>query len=210
MKFGLREIVFILVLLAVPIAAAFYLFKPRNTEIQKLQADNEMKQAKLRELADVRRRVDDIKLEIDKGKQAIAMIEAKLPSERDVEGMLQDVWNAAERNRLNLKSVKAQEPVPAANYMELPLDVVMAGSFNGFYQFLLDLEALERITRVHNMKLRRAGFSEGGGRNRRRGAGTTSFDGEVEPGSTIAEYTLSIYFDRQDAKSTKIAAESTS
>lgn len=208
MRFGLREIVFIIILLAVPIAAAFYLFKPRNDQIQKIQAENETKQAKLLELADVRQRVDDIKLEIEKGRNAIELIEAKLPAQRDVESILQDVWQAAERNRLDLKSVKTEEPEPAANYMELPLKVVMTGSFNGFYQFLLELEALPRITRIQDLDLRRAGFNEGKQRSRRRGRATADLD--VDPGSTIAEYTLSIYFERQDDRPAQIASEPTS
>ncbi len=67
--------------------------------------------------------------------------------------------------------------------MELPLKVLMEGEFTGFYQFLLELEGLERITRIHKMTLKRA--SEISSRGRK----------ELPDGWIRAEFTLSIYFE---------------
>lgn len=181
MRFGLREAIFLLVLLAVPVASWFYVFKPRNTEISQANSEIQMKQAKLEQLRQVTSRIDDLDAAIEEGREKVEQIEAKLPSEQDVEGILQQVWEIAKRNRLVVKSVKSEKPVPAATYMEQPLRVMMEGEFDGFYQYLLELENLPRITRVHQMVLERAG-----------GKGPKSE--QLAPGSMKAEYTLSIYF----------------
>lgn len=181
MRFGLREAIFLLVLLAVPVASWFYVFKPRNTEISQANSEIQMKQAKLEQLRQVTSRIDDLDAAIEEGREKVEQIEAKLPSEQDVEGILQQVWEIAKRNRLVVKSVKSEKPVPAATYMEQPLRVMMEGEFDGFYQYLLELENLPRITRVHQMILERAG-----------GKGPKSE--QLPPGSMKAEYTLSIYF----------------
>jgi Tfp pilus assembly protein PilO len=70
----------------------------------------------------------------------------------------------------------------AAGYMEQPLEVKMTGHFEGFYQFLLGLENLPRITRIHEMTLERVTA-----RNRRH-------DEEAAPGLMKAEFMLSIYY----------------
>ncbi len=181
MRMGLREVIFLVVLLVVPVASYFYVFKPRNTEIHQAQKEVEIKQAKLDKLREVAEKIDDIGLAIEKGRQAIELVEAKLPSQQDVEVILEDVWQLARRAHLTVKSVKSDKPVPAALYMEQPLKVQMDGPFDGFYQFLMDLENLPRITRIHQMKLERVTAK--------------SDDKSVPPGMMKAEFTLSIYFE---------------
>ena len=185
MRFGLREIIFLLVLLAVPTVSLFYVFKPRNEEIRQAMDEIQVKQARLDKLAEVTSKIEDIGLAIEQGRESIAMIEAKLPSDQDVEGIMEQVWHIAARNRLTVKSVKSEKMAPAARYRELPLKMVVEGQFDGFYQFMLELENLERITRIHNMSLERTN---------QRGARRT----DVAPGSMTAEYTLSIYFEPEE------------
>lgn len=187
MRFGFRELVFFAVLLAVPVASFFYLFKPRNDDIKRARAEIAVKQANLERLAAVTATIDDIGLEIERGRESVQMIEAKLPNEQDVEGILEQVWQLAKRSRLNIRSVKSDKPVPAALYMEQPLKIAMEGDFDGFYQFLLELENLPRITRAHQLKLERADNKPGRDKD------------QLPPGSMTAEFTLSIYFQPQQA-----------
>ena len=155
MRLGLREIIFLIVLLVVPVASYFYVFKPRNAEIQQAKKEVEIKQSKLEKLREVTEKIDDIGLAIRQGREAISLVEAKLPSKDQVDVILGDVWQLAARDRLQVKSVKTENPVQAAGYMEQPLTVEMEGQFEGFYQFLLGLENLPRITRIHELKLER-------------------------------------------------------
>jgi len=182
MRFGIRELIFFVVLLAVPVVSFLYVFTPRNDEISEALQEIDVKQARLDKLEQVTSRIDDIGLAIEQGRESIALIEAKLPSEQDVEGILEQVWTIAQDNRLVVKGVKSEKPVPAALYRELPLQMTMEGDFDGFYQFLLQLENLPRITRIHEMELKRIDT-----RN-------TSSQ-ELPPGSMRAEFDLSIYFE---------------
>jgi Tfp pilus assembly protein PilO len=178
---GLREVIFLVVLLVVPVASYFYVFKPRNAEIQQAQSEVEVKQTKLEKLREVTEKIDDIGRAIEQGREAIDLVEAKLPSRDQVEVILGDVWQLAARSRLEVKSVKSEKPVPAAGYMEQPLKVAMEGQFGGFYQFLLGLENLPRISRIHELKLERVS------NNRRRR------EEAAAPGTMKAEFILSIY-----------------
>lgn len=183
MRFGIRELIFLVVLLAVPVASWWYVFKPRNAEIQQAHLEVKMKQAKLDKLREVAKRIDDIGLAIEQGREAVELVEAKLPNREQVEDILENVWQLAKRNRLILRSVESEKPVPAALYMEQPLRMVVTGRFDGFYQFLLELENLSRITRIPRMKLERLGKS--GSLN----------DADIDSGLMTAEFTLSIYFE---------------
>ncbi|MHC5004750.1 MAG: type IV pilus inner membrane component PilO [Planctomycetota bacterium] len=185
MRFGLRELIFLLVLLAVPAASFVYVFRPWNRQIDDATTEVEMKQSRLDKLAEVASKIDDLGLAIERGRKSIELIEAKLPSQKDEDVILEQVWRLAEGNRLKVKSVKSEPQVPAAQYMELPLKMVMEGAFDGFYEFMLQLENLPRITRIHSMELARL-----------EGSGST---GGVMPGAMRAEFTLSIYFEGSES-----------
>jgi len=177
MRVGLREIVFMIVLLAVPVASYFYVFKPRNEEIRQAEKEVEEKREKLQQLREIEKTIDDINRMIDEGKKQIDLIEAKLPSARDVDVVLRDITQLARKTRLKVNKFKTERQIPAASYMEQPITVNIEGEFEGFYDFLREVEALPRITRVHTLTLKRAQ-----GREARSKAQMT------------ATFTLSVYF----------------
>ena len=180
MRFGIRELIFMIVLLAVPLASYMYVFKPRNEEIRQARQEVEVKQARLNRLREVSSRIDDVESAIRQGEIAIDVIESKLPSKQDVEVILEDIWKITKKHRLAVKSIKNEKQLSSATYKEQPLRVTIEGSFTGFYEFLLELEKLDRITRVHHLKIMRMSAGRGGSSAAR--------------GAIKAEFTLSIYF----------------
>jgi type IV pilus assembly protein PilO len=180
MRIGIREAIFFLVLLAVPAVSLLYVFKPRNQEIRQALEEIEVKQSRLDTLAEVTARIKDLGNAIEEGREAIELIDRKLPDDKDVEGIIEQVWVIANDNDLVVKGVKSEKPVPAANYRELPLKMQVEGDFEGFYQFLLTMENLPRITRIHELEIERA-------------ASKTGKD-DAPSGLMTAKFTLSIYF----------------
>ena len=181
MRFGPRELLFILVLMAMPVASWWFVFKPKNEQITAAEREMVAKQQKLQQLQLATRHIDDLGREIDKLSEAIELFEAKLPAEKEVEVILKEVWQVAAKHQLKPRSVRADKPIKAARYSELPLKMVIMGDFDGFYAFLLDLEKLSRITRIPDMKLEKVKKGE---------------DGQME-----ATFTLSIFFEPLGAAS---------
>jgi Tfp pilus assembly protein PilO len=84
----------------------------------------------------------------------------------------------AEANSLTTKTVRTMKSERCASYSEQPIQMSLAGDFNGFYEFLLQLEKLPRITRVTQMNLQKI----------------TDNEGEMQ-----AQMTLSIFFEPDTA-----------
>lgn len=175
-----RQIIYVLVLLTVPLAAWYFVFVPRNSEIDRTNQAIEERESQLKKINEVIATLGDLEKAVQEGEAAIKRVEAKLPSRRDVESMLEQLWQVARRNDLTVKSVKTLPAVSSTVYRELPLQVQLIGPFEGYYRFLLELETLPRITRIFNMQLKRT-QSEGS-------------RSEEEPGHIIADFELSIYF----------------
>ena len=188
MRFGIREAIFLVLLLAMPIAAYMFVFRPRNIQIAEALEQINQKKIKLDRLAAATKNIDDLGVEIDKLSKTIELFEKRLPAQREVEVILRQVWEMAAKHRLVPKSVRTEKPVTAAQYAELPIMMTIYGNFDGFYGFLLDLEKLKRITRIPKMKLEKI-------RNK-----------DASDGQMRAVVTLSIYFDPQG----KVMGERTS
>ena len=182
MRFGFRELIFIVLLLTVPGGAYFFVFEPRTTQISELHAQIKDKQVKLMELESVTKRIPDLGKEIDRLSEAIELIEQKLPEERNVDEVLRQVWELAAKQNLIPKSIRTDKPLRNLSYSELPIQMEIVGNFDGFYSFLIELEKLPRIMQLPQMKLEKL-------------KGKDSEEGQMK-----AKLILSVYFEADDTQ----------
>jgi type IV pilus assembly protein PilO len=176
MKFGIREMVLLLVLLALPVASYILVFRPVNEQIDKAREEIAHKRSMLDKLREATARKQDLQRANDEIKAGIEAIEAQLPTDKELDDVVRQVSDLAVEAGLASPNLTTDKPVAAALYMEQPLKIKMAGDFKGFHDFLTRLEDLPRKTRISDMKVAR--------------------DADVN-GSMKAEFTLSIYFQTQ-------------
>lgn len=179
MRIGMRELIFIIVLFAIPLGAFQYVFRPRNSEMALARKEIAEKGRRLAELNATTARIDDLGKAISEGEDAIDVVEAKLPSEQNVDEVLRQVWKLARRHNLIIKTVEPKKRVPASQYMELPISVELEGNFDGFYEFLRDLEQMPRLTRMKELNMKRR---------------------DDEDGSMDASFILSVYFQPENKR----------
>lgn len=182
MRFGLRELVFLLVLLALPAASYFALFKKQNADHQQARAEIQTKRAKLNDLDKATAQFINLDEEIVRLKSAIQLIEQKLPSDRETYVVVNRVADLARSHDLKVEEIKPDKVVAAGPYAsELPIQLEIRGSFEGFYRFMLEVERMPRITQMPLMQLKRS-------------------DKKTDPeGTMVATITLSIFFESESA-----------
>jgi len=180
MKFGIRETIFVTLMLGLLAATYFFVFNKANLKRQAMLDDMKLKQTTLTNLQQSTVGVEDLNHKVDELSRAITFFESKLPQEKEVDKILKEVWQMAEANSLQTKTVKTLRPERGPSYSEQPIQMTLSGDFNGFYSFLLQLEKLSRITRVTQMTLSKI----------------NEHDGEMS-----AQLTLSIFFE-PDVRST--------
>ena len=174
MKFGIREIIFVLVMLALLGSTNYFVFSKSNKRKADRLTDIHTKQSALGNLQQATAGISDLNRKIDELQKAITFFESKLPQEKEVDKILREVWQMAEANSLTTRTIKTMKSERGPNYSEQPIQMSLSGDFKGFYSFLLQLEKLPRITRVTQMKLEKI----------------NDHDGEMQ-----AQMTLSIFFE---------------
>ena len=137
MQFGLRTLLFVVLLLGMLVLSYPLLFKKLNLQRDDALADTRQKREKLEALAGAMKDNASMSTEIDKLRTAISFLESKLPKETEMDRVLQDVWKAAKDNNLNIKSVRNAKPVESGSYSQQPIRMVVEGPFYpSFFKFL--------------------------------------------------------------------------
>jgi type IV pilus assembly protein PilO len=178
MRFGFRELIFVIAMFGLLGSSYLLVFQKSAAKRAQLQADYEAKQRALANLSHATAGVENLGAKIDELQKAIAFFESKLPKEKEVDIILREIWQMAEANSLQTRTVKTPRSERATGYSEQTIQMSLSGDFRGFYSFLLALEKLPRITRVTTMELKKI---------------------DQQDGAMTAEVTLSIFFEPDTA-----------
>jgi type IV pilus assembly protein PilO len=161
MKFGIRELSFVVVMLGLLGAIYFLVWDKAQAKIVSMERRTEEKVKALSDLERATSGVSDVDKKVAELEEAIKFFEKKLPQERDIDQILKEVWNMAEKNQLTTKTIKTMKSQRGATYSEQPIEMTLSGGFGGFYEFLLRLERLPRLTRVSQLSLDKINGKEG-------------------------------------------------
>jgi Tfp pilus assembly protein PilO len=190
MRIGLREIIFGVLLLALPVGAWWFVFRPGNQRNAQMLAQIEQRRQKLVQLNQATATIGDLRNEITSLEEAITFFRSKLPSEKEIDKVLREVWKTAETNQLATKSIRPLKAGtdqlltdPNGPYAEQPISIQLEGPFPGFYGFLLALEAQPRIMRLQQMNIERL-------------APSSVLSPGSEEGQIKANCVVSIFFER--------------
>jgi len=173
MRFTTRELFLFLSVLLVPIVSYFVVFKPQSANIEQSKSEIAHKREMLSSLRIETARNDDLKAANKAIGERITEMESLLPSGKEIDMIVRQVSALAVESGLTPPTLKSAKPVAAARFREQPLEMSTSGSFEGFYEFLLALERLPRLTRIVDLVLK---------------------DSNSEGVEVDAEFTLSIYF----------------
>lgn len=162
MRLGLREILLVAMLIAMPLGAWWQVFRPRNMRDAELRVRIEEKQWKLQALNRATATIGDLEREITSLEDGLRFFQSKLPSEKEIDRVLQEIWRMAEANDLVTKSIRTTSRKESRRFTgatgphaEQPIILQLEGDFMGFYAFLQALENQPRIMRVQDMTLKK-------------------------------------------------------
>lgn len=186
MKFGPIEIIFLIVLIAMPASSYWFVFKPRNESTERARQEIREKEIMLEKLEEANERSITLEERISELNDAISMVEGRLPTTKEVDVVLSRVANLARFSNLRMPKVNTMKPIESNRYIEQPLRINVQGDGDDFYEFLLRIEGLERISRIPDMTVDRM----------------SKKDGHID-----ANFTLSIYFQKENTTTAAITGD---
>lgn len=172
MKFGTRELVFVLLLFAVPSSVYFLIFKPRKEAEVRMIQESRDRQEKLEDLNRARAIASrNLRDHIDMLRQLLKIVRSRQPGEEDATRILHGLDMLANSNRLQAETTtntaggssrsrrgrnSRQASVlggPGKRYVVKRIRMTVQGAYFDFYAFLQALENQPRIIRVTRMTI---------------------------------------------------------
>jgi type IV pilus assembly protein PilO len=154
MQMGLKEAAAFFIVLGMMGASYFVGFKPMKEQRDQLQADIQTKKAALENLrvsltvvANMQKKIDDIS-------KSIRFFDSRLPRDKEIQPIIEGVWKTAEKHSLSADRVRMLKVENGPNFLEQPIELELVGDFNGFYQFISELERMSRIIRLGKLDLK--------------------------------------------------------
>ena len=161
MTTGSRKIVFFFLLLGLVYVAYTYMIEPANEHLVQQRTRVRQKLTKLQELERATAAAEDLSKQLEQLHQAIQFFESKLPPESEIDTVLKNVTLIAQKHGLASKAITALDRKNNNGYIEQQLKMELHGNFNSYYSFLLELEKLDRITRIQELTLKKKSKYEG-------------------------------------------------
>ncbi|MFC1677303.1 type 4a pilus biogenesis protein PilO [Planctomycetota bacterium] len=162
MTSNMRKLVFFVVLVCVSLLAYRFMVKPANEDMRERCGKIEIKLAKLNKFEQTTMMASGLSKQLEDLKKAVEFFESKLPPKSEVHKMLEQVTLIVQKCGLEPKTIKTLKRKNNNGYIEQPIKMELTGDFKSFYAFLLDVERLDRIMKIRELKLNKLPKSEGG------------------------------------------------
>ena len=161
MNSGLRHLIFFVLIIAMVYVSYAYMIKPANEHLVRQRVQMESSRAKLTELAKAKTASEDLTVHLEQMEKVIHEFESKLPPSSEIYTVLENVTLIAQRHGLVPKMIRTLKTASNQGYIEQPLEMELHGDFNSYYAFLLELERMDRITKIRQLELKKKSKFEG-------------------------------------------------
>jgi type IV pilus assembly protein PilO len=178
MATNVRKVIFFVLLLAMAYLAYAFMIRPANKYLEEQKNEIQSQMQKLSELEKATAAARDLDKQTAKLDQAVEFFNSKLPPHSQIHKVLEQVTLIAQKQGLKTKTISTLKQKDFMGYIEQPLKMELYGNFDAYYAFLLDLEQMPRITKIHELILSKDAKNEG---------------------MTTAEFVVSIYFQQTDS-----------
>lgn len=161
MKGSMRVMLTLAGIVVVAAGVTLLVILPLRARTSSDYAAIEDRRTQLVKLQRVARRINDLQQEITRLEDSLAFFENRLPEEREIDVILREVWLIAEAKSLAARSIRTKASEVMPRYNSQPINMTLEGKFPAFYDFLLSLERLPRITKVRQMQITKSPLAEG-------------------------------------------------
>lgn len=99
--------------------------------------------------------LDAYRLQMVEMEESFGALISQLPSDTEVPGLLEDITNKGVENGLDITSITLGAEKTKEFYIELPIEIVLTGSYHDIGSFVSGIAALPRIVTLHQFSILR-------------------------------------------------------
>ena len=153
LKLPFKQKVLLLVLISIVEAAAlvWFLYLPKYKEYEGLKAQLTTLQSEIDEKTRIANNLPKLKLEYEQLNQELALALTELPNSKEIPSLLTSITSLGKNAGLDFLTFRPKGEVPKDFYAEVPVDIVVSGSYFSVANFFAAVANLPRIVNITNV-----------------------------------------------------------
>ena len=145
----------ILILLLVTIiesaALVWFLYIPKNNELNELTEKLTKLQGEIAEKTRVVNNLPKTQLEYEQLNRELAQALTELPNSREIPSLLTNITDVGKSSGLDFLTFRPKAEIPKDFYADVPVDIVVSGSYYSVAHFFTAVATLPRIVNISNV-----------------------------------------------------------
>ena len=150
---ALKALVMLVVLVLILVLGYNLYLSEKREQLQAAEAQERTLQADFESKAEQAANLDAYLEQKEQMKETFGALLRQLPSDTEVPGLLEDITRTAIDNELTIESITLQPEENTEFYVELPIDVVVEGSYHKIGSFVSSVANLPRIVTLHDFDI---------------------------------------------------------
>lgn len=143
--------VWMLVMLVIALAMYFALIKPKQDEVKNLQTKLGDLKTQLNENRKIAANLPILMKEYNQLNDQLIKALSELPNQKEIPTLLTSITDAGKRSGLDFLVFRPKAEIPKDFYAEVPIDITVAGSYQGVTKFFSAVSELPRIVNISNV-----------------------------------------------------------
>jgi len=150
---AVKSIVFLVIFVALVFGGYWFLIKDQYVVLDKAVSEEVDLRQKYETRAFKVANLEAYRLQMQDMEKSFGALLKQLPADTEVPGLLEDITNTGLGSGLDIKSLKLKPEVSKEFYVELPMDIVVSGTYHDIASFVSGVASLPRIVTLHNFKI---------------------------------------------------------
>lgn len=148
-----KHVLLAIAAIATVVLCYFFLIKNQLVILESAQVKENTLRTEFEEKAFEAANLDALRAQMAEMNRMFGALVSQLPSDTEVPGLLEDITALGTDNGLELNRVDLQEEVAREFYIELPIDILVTGTYHDLGAFVSGIASLPRIVTLHDFEI---------------------------------------------------------
>ena len=153
---GVRVALCLAATILIMTAVYFFSVKDLHIRLESIIREEQTLRKTFEEKAFQSAKLDQYRNQMQEMQRMFENLVSQLPNKTQVPGLLEDIDDKGVTSGLEIESIKLQPENRGEFYIELPIEIIVTGSFHDFGAFVSDLAAMPRIVTLHDFSIANA------------------------------------------------------
>lgn len=148
-----KHVLLAIAAIATVVLCYFFLIKNQLVILENSQVKENALRTEFEQKAFEAANLDALRDQMVEMNRMFGALVSQLPSDTEVPGLLEDITAIGTANGLELNRVDLQEEVTREFYIELPIDILVTGTYHDLGAFVSGIASLPRIVTLHDFEI---------------------------------------------------------